>query len=45
MCFQAVESALLIRTHQPRIAGHIGGQDCGKTALDRLPHGLPQPQR
>jgi hypothetical protein len=34
--------ASLIRTHQTAIAGHIGGQDRGKAALDGLLHGVPR---
>ena len=32
MRLQAVEGALLIRSHQPRITRHIGGEDRRKTA-------------
>jgi hypothetical protein len=32
---------LFVRPHQPRIARHIGGEDCGETGFDRLFHGLP----
>jgi hypothetical protein len=31
-CFEAFERALLVRSHQPRIARHIGGEDRGETA-------------
>jgi hypothetical protein len=32
---------LLVRSHQPRIPRHIGGEDRSETALDGLLHGLP----
>jgi hypothetical protein len=32
MRLQAIEGALLIRSHQPRVAGHIRGQDRRKPA-------------
>jgi len=31
--------------HQPRVSGHIGGEDRGKAAFDRLLHGLPSAGR
>src|SRR5262249_10303235 len=31
----------LLRPHQPRVAGHIGGEDGSETAFDGLDHGLP----
>src|SRR5271165_21112 len=35
------ERAFLVRSHQPRIPRHIGGEDCGETACDgTLPCGL-----
>ena len=30
--FEAVEGTLLIRSHQARVACHIGGEDCRETA-------------
>src|SRR6516225_2146345 len=30
--FEAFERAFLVRPHQPRIPGHIGGKDRGETA-------------
>jgi hypothetical protein len=41
MRFEAFERAFFVGSHQPRVARHIGGEDRGKTALDRLFHGLP----
>jgi hypothetical protein len=32
MCLEAFERAFFVRTHQARIARHIGGEDRGKTA-------------
>jgi hypothetical protein len=43
MRLEAFERAFLVRSHQPRVARHIGGQDRGETAFDGLLHGLPQP--
>jgi hypothetical protein len=40
--FEAIERAFLVRSHQPRVARHIGGKDRGETALDGFSHGLPQ---
>jgi hypothetical protein len=37
---QRGERALLVRPRQPRIAGHIGGEDRGETAAGR--HNLPR---
>ena len=31
-CFDAFERAFLVRPHQPRIAGDMGGEDCGEPA-------------
>ena len=36
-CYRIVESGLLVRSHQPRIARDIGGEDRRKTA--RFSHG------
>jgi hypothetical protein len=33
---QARERACLVGLHQPAIARHIGGQDCGKSLLHRF---------
>jgi hypothetical protein len=33
--------ARLVCPHQPRVAGHIGGEDRGETAFDRLVHVSP----
>jgi len=41
MRFEAIERAFLVRAHQSRVGGHIGGEDRGKTALDGLLHGPP----
>jgi hypothetical protein len=41
-CPEALVRAFLIRPHQPRIAGHISGEDGGKTAFDGLFHVLPR---
>jgi hypothetical protein len=40
MRFQAVEGSLLIRSHQPRVAGHIRGQDRRKPARRSRGYGL-----
>ena len=32
MRFDAFVRTLLVRAHQPRVAGHISGKDCGKSA-------------
>jgi hypothetical protein len=32
--FQTLVRALLVGAHQGRIAGHVGGEDCGETVLD-----------
>jgi hypothetical protein len=37
---QAVEGAFLIRSHQPRITRHIGGEDRGKAARRSRRYGL-----
>src|SRR6516165_11467485 len=41
MRLEALERAFLVRSHQPRVAGHVGGKDRGETAFDGLLHGLP----
>jgi hypothetical protein len=43
MRLEALERALLVCTHQPRVARHIGCEDRGETAFDRLFHSLPSP--
>jgi hypothetical protein len=45
MGLQAFERPFLVRSHQSRVARHIGGKDRGETAFDRLFHNLPQPRR
>jgi hypothetical protein len=45
MRFEAFVRAFLIRPHQPRVAGHIGGKNRGKTAFDGLLHWPPHPRR
>jgi hypothetical protein len=40
MRLQAIEGALLIRSHQPRVAGHIRGQDRRKPARRSRSYGL-----
>jgi hypothetical protein len=40
---EAFVRPLLIRSHQTRVAGHIGGEDRGKTAFDGLFHASPGP--
>jgi len=45
MRLETLERPFLVRSHQPRIARHIGGEDRGETAFDRLFHSLPQPHR
>ena len=38
---QRLERAFLVRTHEPAVAGHIGGQDGGKPTLDLIDdHGV-----
>ena len=37
---QAAEGAFLIRAHQPRVTGHIGGEDCRKSARRSRSYGL-----
>jgi hypothetical protein len=44
MRLEAFERAFLVRSHQPRVARHIGGEDRGETAFDGLLHGLPLPR-
>ena len=41
MPLEAFVRPLLVRAHQPRVAGHIGGEDRGETAFGGLLHGLP----
>src|SRR5262249_42594222 len=41
---EAFECAFLVRSHQPRIACHIGGNDRGETAFDGLLHSLSLPR-
>jgi hypothetical protein len=41
---QPFERPLLVRSHQPRIAHDIGGEDSGETAFDGLSQGLCQPR-
>jgi hypothetical protein len=36
MCLEAIERAFLVGPHQPRVARHIGGENRGETAFDRL---------
>ncbi len=36
---ERIESARLIFTNKAAVADHIGGQNCGKSALDVLGHG------
>src|SRR6266436_2400911 len=43
MGLEAFMSAFLVRPHQPRVAGHIGGKDRGQLAFYGLFHGLPRP--
>ena len=45
--FQPCERPFLVRTHQPRVAGHIGGEDRGQPAFDAFPSqsGDPLPAR
>ena len=46
MRFQSRKRALLIHTHQPAIAGDIGGEDGGKAALGAFfDHGRDRVQR
>jgi hypothetical protein len=45
MRLEAFERRFLGRSHQPRVARHIGGEDGGETAFDRLLHGPPPAQR
>jgi hypothetical protein len=45
MGLQALERAVLVGAHQPRIARHIGGQNRGETAFDGLFHSLSLPRR
>jgi hypothetical protein len=40
MRLEALESALLVCTHQLRVARHIGCENRGETAFDGLLHGL-----
>ena len=40
---QALERALLVRSHQPRVAGDIGGEDRRKTARFRRRYRLARP--
>jgi hypothetical protein len=40
MRLEAVEGTLLIRSHQPRITRHIGGEDCRKSARRSRGYGL-----
>jgi len=40
MRLQAVEGALLIRSHQPRVPRHIRGEDCHKSARRSRGYGL-----
>src|SRR5205809_557266 len=41
--FEAFERALFVRSHQPRISLHIGGEDRGKTAGRGHGSGSPPP--
>jgi len=41
MRLEAIERAFLVRSHQPRVARHIGGEDRGETAFDGLFHSSP----
>ena len=45
MRLEALQRPFLVRAHQPRVACHIGGEDRGETAFDRLFHHLPEPRR
>jgi hypothetical protein len=45
MRLEVLERPFLIRSHQPRIAGYIGGEDRGETAFDGLVHSLSLPRR
>jgi len=45
MRLEVIECALLVGPHQPRVASHIGGEDCSETAFDGLFHDLPEPRR
>jgi hypothetical protein len=45
MRFEAFERSFLVGAHQPRIAGHIGGENGGQLAFDGLLHSLPQHRR
>jgi hypothetical protein len=40
MRLELIECAFLVRSHQPRVARHIGGKDRGETAFDGLSHGF-----
>jgi hypothetical protein len=42
---EAFERPFLVRAHQPRVARHIGGEDRGETAFDRLFHSISPPRR
>jgi hypothetical protein len=41
---EAFERPFLVRSHQPRIARHVGGDDRRETAFDGFLHGLTQPR-
>src|SRR5438270_13932944 len=45
MRFEACVRTLLIRTHQARIAYHIGSEDRGETTFDGLLHGFHKPTK
>src|SRR5712671_5996731 len=45
MRFEACVRPLLIRTHQARIACHIGSEDGGETTFDGLLHGFHKPSK
>jgi hypothetical protein len=38
MRLEAIKRAFPVGPHQPRVARHIGGQNRGETAFDRLFH-------
>src|SRR5208282_5334367 len=44
MRLEAFESAFFVRSHQPRVARHTGGEDRGETAFDGLFHSLSLPR-
>ncbi len=46
MGFEPRQRSFLVCSHQPRVAGRIGGEDRGETAFDRLSHRpSPRPRR